>query len=174
MKKALKNLKTCDILSISKVKNNTKPTEKIMLLKRTFPSHFLPKFTMDYTKKLREQLTKDVLRINCAAANIEKNWEAGNFGDDFEEINRACIAIEHKLDKLEEHTADEKTRAIVWNIWRQFGKTWHVTEYLYADKTSYKLVRSIAYLSVHLLYEFKRSDYKLLLDNVSKLKQIRA
>ena len=145
-----------------------------MLLKRSYPSHFLPKFTMDYTKKLREQLAKDVLRINSAAANIEKNWETENFGDDFEEINWACIAIEHKLDKLEEHTADEKTRALIWEIWRQFGKTWHVTDYLYADKTSYKLVRSIAYLSVHLLYGFKKSDYKLLLENVSKLEQILA
>ena len=145
-----------------------------MLLKRTFPSHYLPKFTMDYTKKLREQLVKDVLRINSAAANIEKNWDTGDFGEDFEEINCACIAIEHKLDKIEEHTADEKTRALVWEIWRQFGHTWHVTEYLYADKTSYKLVRSIANLSAHLLYNFKRSDYKLLLENVSKLKQILA
>ena len=180
LKKALENLKTCDILSISKVKNNTKPTEKIMLpettmlLKRTFPSHFLPEIDTRYQRELRDKMSKDVLRITRAAINIEKNWETGDFGKDYAEIYCACVGLQKKIDKLEEDVAGEKTQTLVRAMWSVINRLLGVNEYLRADNTSYKLVRSIAYLSVHLLYGFKKSDYKLLLENVSKLEQIPA
>ena len=182
MKKALENLKTCDILSISKVKNSTKPTEKIMLpetktiLKRTFPSHFLPEIDTRYQRELRDKMAKDVLRITRAAINIEKNWETGDFGEDFDEIYWACVGLQKKIDKLEDDYkgVGDNTQTLVRAMWSVMNCLYNVNEYLRADKTSYKLVRSIAYMSVHLLYGFKKSDYKLLLENVSKLEQILA
>ena len=150
--------------------------ETTMLLKRTFPSHFLPEINTRYQKELRDKMAKDVLRITRASINIKKNWETGNFGEDFDEIYWACVGLQKKIDKLEEDHkgAGDKTQTLVRAMWSVINKLWCVNEYLRADKTSYKLVRSIAYLSVHLLYGFKRSDYKLLLENVSKLEQILA
>lgn len=148
--------------------------ETAMLLKRTFPSHFLPEINTRYQRELRDKMAKDVLRITRAAINIEKNWETGDFGKDYDEIYWACVGLQKKIDKLEEDVGDEKTRTLVRAMWGIINSLWGVNEYLRADNTSYKLVRSIAYLSVHLLYGFKKSDYKLLLENVSKLEQILA
>ena len=148
--------------------------ETTMLLKRSFPSHFLPEIDTRYQRELRDKMAKDVLRITCAAINIEKNWETGDFGEDFDEIYLACVGLQKKIDKLEGDVAGENTRTLVRAMCSTINSLWGVNEYLRADKTSYKLVRSIAYLSVHLLYGFKRSDYKLLLENVSKLEQILA
>lgn len=148
--------------------------ETTTLLKRTFPSHFLPEINTRYQKELRDKMAKDVLRITRAAINIEKNWETGDFGEDFDEIYWACVGLQKKIDKLEEDVEGEKTRSLVRAMCNVINCLWGVNEYLIADKTSYKLVRSIAYLSVHLLYGFKKSDYKLLLGNVSKLEQILA
>ena len=146
------------------------------LLKRTFPSHFLPEINTRYQRELRDNMTKDVLRITRAAINIEKNWETGDFGEDFDEIYWACVGLQKKIDKLEDDNkgAGDNTQTLVRAMWSVINSLFNVNEYLRADKTSYKLVRSIAYLSVHLLYGFKRSDYKLLLENVSKLEQILA
>lgn len=146
--------------------------ETAMLLKRTFPSHFLPEINTRYQRELRDNMAKDVLRITRAAINIEKNWETGDFGKDYDEMYWACVGLQKKIDKLEEDVGDEKTRTLVRAMWGIINSLWGVNEYLRADNTSYKLVRSIAYLSVHLLYGFKKSDYKLLLENVSKLEQI--
>ena len=146
--------------------------ETAMLLKRTFPSHFLPEINTRHQRELRDNMAKDVLRITSAAINIEKNWETGDFGKDYDEIYWACVGLQKKIDKLEEDVGDEKTRTLVRAMWGIINSLWGVNEYLRADNTSYKLVRSIAYLSVHLLYGFKKSDYKLLLENVSKLEQI--
>ena len=148
--------------------------ETTMLLKRTFPSHFLPEINTRYQREMRDNMAKDVLRITRAAINIEKNWETGDFGKDYDEIYWACVGLQKKIDKLEEDVGDEKTRTLVRAMWGIINSLWGVNEYLRADNTSYKLVRSIAYLSVHLLYGFKKSDYKLLLENVSKLEQILA
>ena len=148
--------------------------ETAMLLKRTFPSHFLPEINTRYQRELRDNMAKDVLRITRAAINIEKNWETGDFGKDYDEMYWACVGLQKKIDKLEEDVEDEKTRTLVRAMWGIVNSLWGVNEYLRADNTSYKLVRSIAYLSVHLLYGFKKSDYKLLLENVSKLEQILA
>ena len=150
--------------------------ETTMILKRTFPSHFLPEIDTRYQRELRDKMAKDVLRITRAAINIEKNWETGDFGEDFDEIYWACVGLQKKFDKLEDDHkgAGDNTQTLVRAMWSVMNCLYNVNEYLYADKTSYKLVRSIAYLSVHLLYGFKRSDYKLLLENVSKLKQILA
>ena len=148
--------------------------ETAMLLKRTFPSHFLPEINTRYQRELRDKMAKDVLRITRAAINIEKNWETGDFGKDYDEIYWACVGLQKKIDKLEEDVGDEKTRTLVRAMWGIVNSLWGVNEYLRADNASYKLVRSIAYLSVHLLYGFKKSDYKLLLENVSKLEQILA
>ena len=148
--------------------------ETTMLLKRTFPSHFLPEIDTRYQRELRDKMAKDVLRITRAAINIEKNWETGDFGEDFDEIYWACVGLQKKIDKLEEDVGGKNTRTLVRAMWSVINCLFHVNEYLKTDKTSYKLVRSIAYLSVHLLYGFKRSDYKLLLENVSKFKQILA
>ena len=150
--------------------------ETTMILKRTFPSHFLPKIDTRYQRELRDKMTKDVLRITRAAINIEKNWKTGDFGDDYNEIYLACVGLQKKIDKLEEDNkgVGDNTQTLVRAMWSVINCLFNVNEYLRADKTSYKLVRSIAYLSVHLLYHFKKSDYKLLLDNVSKLKQILA
>ena len=150
--------------------------ETTMLLKRTFPSHFLPEIGTRYEKELRDNMAKEVLRITRAAINIEKNWETGDFGEDYDEIYWACVGLQKKIDKLEEDQkgAGDNTQILVRAIWSVINRLWGVNEYLRADKTSYKLVRSIAYLSVHLLYGFKKSDYKLLLENVSKLEQILA
>lgn len=146
------------------------------LLKRTFPSHFLPDISTRYQKELRDNMAKDVLRITRAAINIEKNWETGNFGEDYSEIYWACVGLQKKIDKLEDDRkgAGDNTQTLVRAMWSVINCLFNVNEYLRADKTSYKLVRSIAYMSVHLLYGFKRSDYKLLLENVSKLEQILA
>lgn len=146
--------------------------ETAMLLKRTFPSHFLPEINTRYQREMRDNMAKDVLRITRAAINIEKNWETGDFGKDYDEIYWACVGLQKKIDKLEEDVGDEKTRTLVRAMCGIINSLWGVNEYLRADNTSYKLVRSIAYLSVHLLYRFKKSDYKLLLENVSKLEQI--
>lgn len=146
--------------------------ETAMLLKRTFPSHFLPEINTRYQRELRDKMAKDVLSITRASINIEKNWETGDFGKDYDEIYWACVGLQKKIDKLEEDVEDEKTRTLVRAMWGIVNSLWGVNEYLRADNTSYKLVRSIAYLSVHLLYGFKKSDYKLLLENVSKLEQI--
>ena len=146
--------------------------ETAMLLKRTFPSHFLPEINTRYQRELRDNMAKDVLRITSAAINIEKNWETGDFGKDYDEMYLACVGLQKKIDKLEEDVGDEKTRTLVRAMWGIINSLWGVNEYLRADNTSYKLVRSIAYQSVHLLYGFKKSDYKLLLENVSKLEQI--
>ena len=146
--------------------------ETTMLLKRTFPSHFLPEIDTRYQKELRDKMAKDVLRITRSAINIEKNWEKGDFGEDFNEIYWACVGLQKKIDKLEEDVAGEKTRTLVRAMWSIINRLLGVNECLRADNTSYKLVRSIAYLSVHLLYGFKKSDYKLLLENVSKLERI--
>lgn len=146
--------------------------ETTMLLKRTFPSHFLPEINTRYQREMRDNMAKDVLRITRAAINIEKNWETGDFGKDYDEIYWACVGLQKKINKLEEDVGDEKTRTLVRAMWGIVNSLWGVNEYLRADNTSYKLVRSIAYLSVHLLYGFKKSDYKLLLENVSKLEQI--
>lgn len=146
--------------------------ETAMLLKRTFPSHFLPEINTRYQRELRDKMAKDVLSITRASINIEKNWETGDFGKDYDEMYLACVGLQKKIDKLEEDVGDEKTRTLVRAMWGIVNSLWGVNEYLRADNTSYKLVRSIAYLSVHLLYGFKKSDYKLLLENVSKLEQI--
>ena len=146
--------------------------ETAMLLKRTFPSHFLPEINTRYQRELRDKMAKDVLSITRASINIEKNWETGDFGKDYDEMYLACAGLQKKIDKLEEDVGDEKTRTLVRAMWGIVNSLWGVNEYLRADNTSYKLVRSIAYLSVHLLYGFKKSDYKLLLENVSKLEQI--
>ena len=150
--------------------------ETTMILKRTFPSHFLPKIDTLYQKELRDKMAKDVLRITRAAINIEKNWKTGDFGDDYNEIYWACVSLQKRIDELEDDHkgAGDNTETLVRAMWSVINCLWGVNEYLNADKTSYKLVRSIAYLSVHLLYGFKKSDYKLLLENVSKLKQILA
>ena len=148
--------------------------ETTTLLKRTFPSHFLPEIDTRYQRELRDKMAKYVLRITRAAINIEKNWETGDFGEDFDEIYWACVGLQKRIDELEEDVGDENTRTMVRAIWSVIICLYNVNEYLHADKTSYKLVRSIAYLSVHLLYGFKRSDYKLLLENLSKLEQILA
>ena len=148
--------------------------ETAMLLKRTFPSHFLPEINTRYQKELRDNMAKDVLSITRASINIEKNLETDNFGKDYDEIYWACVGLQKKINKLEEDVGDEKTRTLVRAMWGIINSLWGVNEYLRADNTSYKLVRSIAYLSVHLLYGFKKSDYKLLLENVSKLEQILA
>ena len=148
--------------------------ETTMILKRTFPSHFLPEIDTRYQRELRDKMAKDVLRITRAAINIEKNWETGDFGEDFDEIYWACVGLQKKIDKLEEDVGGENTRTLARAMCRVINCLYNVNEYLCADNTSYKLVRSIAYLSVHLLYGFKKSDYKLLLDNVSKLEQILA
>ena len=146
--------------------------ETAMILKRTFPSHFLPEINTRYQRELRDNMAKDVLSITRASINIEKNLETGDFGKDYDEIYWACVGLQKKIDKLEEDVGDEKTRTLVRAMWGIVNSLWGVNEYLRADNTSYKLVRSIAYLSVHLLYGFKKSDYKLLLENVSKLEQI--
>ena len=148
--------------------------ETTMILKRTFPSHFLPEIDTRYQRELRDKMAKDVLRITSAAINIEKNWETGDFGEDFDEIYWACVGLQKKIDKLEEDVGGKNTRTLVHTMRSVINCLYNVNEYLYTDNTSYKLVRSIAYLSVHLLYGFKKSDYKLLLENVSKLKQILA
>ena len=148
--------------------------ETTMLLKRTFPSHFLPEIDTRYQRELRDKMAKDVLRITRAAINIEKNWEKGDCGEDFNEIYWACVGLQKKIDKLEEDHkgAGDNTQTLVRAMWSVINCLLNVNEYLRADKTSYKLVRSIAYFSVHLLYGFKKSDYKLLLENVSKLERI--
>lgn len=148
--------------------------ETTMILKRTFPSHFLPDISTLYQRDIRGNMAKDVLRITRAAINIEKNWETGNFCEDFNEIYWACVGLQKKIDKLEDdhRGACDNTETLVRAMWSVINCLFNVNEYLHADNTSYKLVRSIAYLSVHLLYHFKKSDYKLLLDNVSKLEQI--
>ena len=150
--------------------------ETTMILKRTFPSHFLPEIDTGYQRELRDKMAKDVLRITRAAINIEKNWETGNFGEDYDEIYWACVGLQKKIDKLEDDNkgARDNTQTLVRAMWSVINCLFNVNEYLRADKTAYKLVRSIAYLSVHLLYGFKKSDYKLLLENVSKLEQILA
>ena len=148
--------------------------ETTMILKRTFPSHFLPEIDTRYQRELRDKMAKDVLRITSAAINIEKNWETGDFGEDFDEIYWACVGLQKKIDKLEEDVGGENTRTLVRTMCSVMNCMYNVNEYLHVDNTSYRLVRSIAYLSVHLLYGFKKSDYKLLLENVSKLKQILA
>ena len=148
--------------------------ETTMLLKRTFPSHFLPEIDTRYLRELRDKMAKDVLRITRAAINIEKNWEIGDFDKDYDEIYWACVGLQKKIDKLEEDVVGENTRTLARAMCSVINCLYNVNEYLYADNTSYKLVRSIAYMSVHLLYGFKRSDYKLLLENVSKLEQILA
>ena len=144
------------------------------LLKRTFPSHFLPEIDTRYQRELRDKMAKDVLRITRAAINIEKNWETGDFGKDYDEIYWACVGLQKKIDKLEEDVGGENTRTLVRAMWNIINCLFNVNEYLRVDNTSYRLVRSIAYLSVHLLYGFKKSDYKLILENVSKLEQILA
>ena len=146
--------------------------ETTMILKRTFPSHFLPEIDTRYERELRDKMAKDVLRITRAAINIEKNWETGDFGEDFDEIYWACVGLKRNIDKLEEDVGGKNTRTLVRAMCSVINCLFSVNEYLRADNTSYRLVRSIAYMSVHLLYGFKKSDYKLLLENVSKLKQI--
>ena len=148
--------------------------ETTMILKRTFPSHFLPEIDTRYERELRDKMAKDVLRITRAAINIEKNQETGDFGEDFDEIYWACVDLKRKIDKLEEDVGGKNTRTLVRAMCSVINCLFSVNEYLRADNTSYRLVRSIAYMSVHLLYGFKKSDYKLLLENVSKLKQILA
>ena len=146
------------------------------LLKRTSPSHFLPEIDTRYQRELRDNMAKDVLRITRAAINIERNWETGDFGKDYDEIYWACVGLQKKFDKLEDDHkgAGDNTQTLVRAMCSVINCLYNVNEYLYADNTSYKLVRSIAYMSIHLLYGFKRSDYKLLLENVSKLEQILA
>lgn len=149
-------------------------TKKI--LKRTFPSHFLPEIDTRYQRELRDKMAKDVLRITSAAINIEKNWETGDFGEYFDDIYWACVGLQKKFDKLEDDHkgAGDNTQTLVRAMWSITNCLSSVNEYLRVDNTSYRLVRSIAYLSVHLLYGFKKSDYKLLLENMSKLEQILA
>ena len=146
------------------------------ILKRTFPSHFLPEIDTRYQRELRNKMTKDVLRITSSVINIEKNWETGDFGQYFDEIYWACVGLQKKFDELEDDHkgAGDNTQTLVRAMCSVINCLYNVNEYLYADKTSYKLVRSIAYMSVHLLYGFKKSDYKLLLENVYKLEQILA
>ena len=146
--------------------------ETTKLLKRTFPSHFLPEIDTRYQRELRDKMAKDVLRITRAAINIEKNQDTGDFGEDFDEIYWACVGLQKKIDKLEEDVGGENTRTLARAMCSVMNCLYNVNEYLRVDNTSYRLVRSIAYLSVHLLYGFKKSDYKILLENVSKLKQI--
>ena len=146
--------------------------ETTMILKRTFPSHFLPEIDTRYERELRDKMAKDVLRITRAAINIEKNQATGDFGEDFDEIYWACVGLKRKIDKLEEDVGGKNTRTLVRAMCSVINCLFSVNEYLRADNTSYRLVRSIAYMSVHLLYGFKKSDYKLLLENVSKLEQI--
>ena len=121
-------------------------------------------------------VSREMYKDLTSAINIEKNWETGDFGDDYDEIYWACVGLQKKIDKLEDDHkgACDNTETLVRAMWSVINCLWGVNEYLRADNTSYKLVRSIAYLSVHLLYGFKRSDYKLLLENVSKLEQILA
>ena len=82
--------------------------ETAMLLKRTFPSHFLPEINTRYQRELRDKMAKDVLSITRASINIEKNWETGDFGKDYDEIYWACVGLQKKIDKLEEDVEDEK------------------------------------------------------------------
>lgn len=70
--------------------------ETAMLLKRTFPSHFLPEINTRYQRELRDNMAKDVLRITRAAINIEKNWETGDFGKDYDEMYLACVGLQKK------------------------------------------------------------------------------
>ena len=68
--------------------------ETTMILKRTFPSHFLPEIDTRYQTELRDKIEKNNLKITSAAVNIEKNWETGDFGEDFDEIYCACVGLQ--------------------------------------------------------------------------------
>ena len=143
------------------------------ILKRTFPSHFLPEIDTRYQRELRDKMAKDVLRITRAAINIEKNWETGDFGEDFDEIYWACVGLQKKFDKLEDDHkgAGDNTQTLVRAMWSVTNCLFNVNEYLRVDNTSYRLVRSIVNNVAGLLYRFKKSEYKRFIDELSILKQ---
>ena len=67
------------------------------IFKRTCPSRFLPEVGARYQRELRDKMAKDVLRITCAAINIEKNWETRDFCEYFDDIYGACVGLQKKL-----------------------------------------------------------------------------
>ena len=72
--------------------------ETTTLLKRTFPSHFLPEIDTRYQRELRDKMAKDVLRITRAAINIEKNWETGDFDKDYGGPRFECLDEDEFVD----------------------------------------------------------------------------
>lgn len=65
LKKALESLKTCDILSISKVKNSTKPTEKKKMTRQEAIQQAKNYIMLDATKFLN---TSNIM--NCVASLV--------------------------------------------------------------------------------------------------------
>lgn len=145
--------------------------ETKMLLKRTFPSHFLPRLSNPEQKAIRKEITNRVIGINNSSNNLthgtweeERRKNQERFALNFEEFQKG-------LSKLHKTIYDQRTSTLVSTIYWDLALIGDVKEYLRAIDTNYELLRSIVNKAASLLYSFKKSEYKRFINELSMLKQ---
>ena len=141
------------------------------MVKINLPSHFLPRISSLEQKAIRKEITDRALGINGGLDNLT----FGSFEDEREKAKeRFALNFEEflkGLSKLHKTIYDQKTSTLVSTIYWDLALIGDVKEYLCAIDTNYELLRSIVNNAAGLLYRFKKSEYKRLVNELSILKQ---
>lgn len=140
-------------------------------MKYTLPTHFLPRLNDEQARELRRvtaskavDIGYDLSKIYNAICDTELNVGYKFLEEDFGTFQKNLLEL-FKLSK------DSNTLALVYIIYSELESLCGSLKQLEYSRRNCVLLQGIVNQAASLLYKYKRSQYKKLLDDVAQLKQ---
>ena len=141
------------------------------MVKNSFPSHFLPRLDDEQAKLLRRDISTIVEHINTDLAEFVESSSWEDFRRVDNQLKEHFGEFQKKFFEIRMYMNEPKTETLVRVVNSQFVKIDGVLGVLGNGWTNWRLFKSIVNNAASLLFRFKKSQYKKLLDEVQELKQ---
>ena len=141
------------------------------MVKYNFPSHFLPRLDDEQAKLLRRDISIIVEHINTDLAEFVESSSWEDFRRVDNQLKEHYGEFQKNFLELRMYMNEQKTAALVSVINSQFVEIDGVLGELGNGWTNWRLFKSTVNNAASLLFRFKKSQYKKLLDEVQQLKQ---
>ena len=145
--------------------------ETTKLLKRTFPSHFLPRLNDGQAKELRSVITNKAVDIAYDLTKIYNSICDSELNVGLKFLKEDFCTFQKNLFELCKLSNEQKTSALVSTIYSELEFFIDSLEQLDYSRRNCVLFQGIANNAASLLFNFKKSQYKKLLDDLTQLKQ---